>query len=74
MHMGHRLISLLSGLGLIGMGERLFPAVSNPMEMETRYRIPTGKIYASRSRYTPGGPHRNCGDRGISPKSLIRTV
>lgn len=24
-----------------------------------------------RSRYVPGGPNRNCGDRGISPKKLI---
>lgn len=23
-----------------------------------------------RSKYVPGGPNRNCGDRGISPKKL----
>lgn len=27
---------------------------------------------ASIARYTPGGPNRNCGDRGISPKSVLR--
>lgn len=70
--LSHRFLSLLSGLGLIGMGDRLFPSLANPGHMETRYRIPDGKIYASRSRYTPGGPHRNCGDRGISPKSVAR--
>lgn len=24
------------------------------------------------TRWTPAGPHRNCGDRGISPKLLKR--
>lgn len=24
------------------------------------------------SRYTPGGPNRNCGKRGINPKSYLR--
>jgi hypothetical protein len=26
--------------------------------------------YHSRSRYTPGGEHRNCGFNGISPKKV----
>lgn len=29
-------------------------------------------VGGSRSCYTPAGPHRNCGDRGISPKSVAR--
>lgn len=35
-----------------------------------RYYIPGGRIYRSRSRYTPAGPNRNCGERGISPKKV----
>lgn len=36
------------------------------------YRVAAGKNYVSRSCYTPGGRNRNCGDRGISPKSFHR--
>lgn len=59
--------NLLSFIGLLGIGA----APSSHSVFGQRYYVPAGKRYVSRSRYTPGGPNRNCGDRGISPKRLI---
>ena len=72
----NKFLALLSGIGLLSMGQLLFPIMldNGTRRHETRHRLASGKIYVSRSRYTPGGANRNCGDRGISPKRLTRSA
>ncbi len=66
--------SFLSALLMAGrvLAGAMVPDKREPSGYRQTYRLASGKNYVSRSRYTPGGPNRNCGDRGISPKLLKR--
>lgn len=65
------MLGALLGLGRVLAGA-LVPDTREPSGFRQTYRLASGKNYVSRSRYTPGGPNRNCGERGISPKLLKR--
>lgn len=49
--------------------------LDNPLMRKAFRSLPSGhdpksRRAVARSRYTPAGPARNCGRRGISPKGL----
>lgn len=62
-------LAALAAMGRVVAGA-LIPQPSGAAHQS--WRIAAGRNYVSRSYYTPGGPNRNCGDRGISPKSVAR--
>lgn len=66
-------LSALLSAGRVIAGS-LMPDRSEPTGQRQLYHLASGKNYVSRSRYTPGGPNRNCGARGISPKSVKRAL
>lgn len=50
-----------------------YPLTRWPSSDVWRSQLPLRQLHhrdPRRSKYVPGGPNRNCGDRGISPKRL----
>lgn len=74
--------SLAAGLStLVGVGSNVLsrdeaPKMPPPTKKKTkRRRAKAAPSYlTAHGKYIPGGEHRNCGDNGISPKSVKRRV
>jgi len=47
------------------------PKPKRKPKRKRRAKAVVGYNQYSRSKYIPGGEHRNCGDNGISPKNLV---
>lgn len=64
-------LSALMAAGRVVAGA-IMPGPTPDSQGRQLYKLAGGKNYVSRSCYTPAGARRNCGDRGISPKSFAR--
>lgn len=63
---GQSFIGAMSGLAMLSQG------LMTDLQFRGLDRGYKGRRSIDRSRYTPAGPRRNCGERGISPKLLRR--